>query len=817
MKKWCFIFIILGIFLGLHKEITLALPESAGLPSNDMRYEIQSVKAEGDSIVIIGWALSHHHNHGESGSTTTYPKYYLVLTNLHDSTDYQVIAAAYNDYSYDSKSSADKRNTRIDLTCTLFHNLGSPFPECFDMLTRSTPFVHPDTQKNFGKGQQGVESLLAYSRNQTNTQTNYYYRNIGFKFIIPLSQLDIKGSVCAPNTNTVNYSMHIRMELNPGQMFRTQNISIYKDAVQDITSVQDRLIIANLPSTVMVNVYEGRVRLKSGAGLPYSKILDTKPDDTKLPLSDAYIFEQGIYNVIYYDYYPNPPLYEYARIKELFDLYPYRVGYYGLYIKRTQINGNHRVIPGKVDEDIIGYAPATWVEPGDSKGQITYLSVISNECGESITEDHLLLNCKPVNPSPAVFGPKEGVLLQNSACKISGKEASSITLPSYPGMIKAGTGFSYNVNLVNNITASKQMIGSKDQWLADIDTATKTVEDAKKDINTTKSAESSARSTYEHAERNLKAVQDALNAMKQKPDIYSAADIAELERRIAAYEVDVAALYEIHKAASKEMENAQGLLVSAQNTLDMLQTAYIKWQADETVCKNWTVANNYKPDPYIYVSAEGNDHGNKISHLELVDSNCTSTDSLTATCHLEYAFPYVYIGRYDGAIDYYPRENYFNGGRSLYTDLGGKTGTIYNLDLDIVNISSMFKWRITYYCDYTIENYFPPIGSDSGGGLSVIEPSRYFFRPISLINPFPSREPGSNWLAFKDYDFTTKKGQPLYDKSNIMYEINLTSDIMKEIKQYNNDNSYIDNRLLNGQNYFIHSRFKHIFEVGEGL
>lgn len=746
-----------------------------------IRYEIQSAVIRDNEIDIIGWALIHRRHHNES-SESTFPKYYLRLINVHNPSDYRDIPNEHNDQKYKDKLPAYK----YDLTCTLFeHSTIFADTECVKVLAGETKYEGLD-------GQAGVEAMVEDSKNLDGYARNFYYRNVGFKFVIPIEQLTTGDTTCAPGTNEINYRMQILIDLGDGvnkdNLPSTGNISIYEKAVPQSSA---NIKFENLPSSVNVKVTHGRVRMTTIDGPPFSTFY---PDN-----SNPYVFTSPRIYVV--DDYFKQPYTSYAQKKNKDDLSPYKVGYYGLYIV-DPVSGDYHVTPG-VKGDRTGYAPATWIEPDDGKSEYSYshISIQADHCAKNEDEDHRRLSCKPNNPSPVIFGPKEGTFLENTACLITGDEEASVALPSYPGTIQAGTGFGYQVRFESHIKAAKEDRGrylTIPEWEAAIAAAQRAVDDAEDDVN-------DAEDDIEHWERQLDAIIDYLEWVESLPGTPEAIEaakkaVAEAEKKMADYE--------------RALRRAEDRLHAADVALSKLITEFNTWKQHKVICDNWTAANNYRPNPNIMVMAEGNDYASGVSKLEATSIGCTQgADKYEATCNLTYQLPQTYISKYDGRVMSSPVDHYYNGGRELYTDFRGRTGTIYNLDLEIFSISPSFQWRISYDCDYSVVNYFPP----GGGGQAEGELSMFMFRPISLINPFPGRSPGSNWSGYKNYDFTKKNGRPLYDDRNVIYTVNLKPDKMKAIREYNRNNSYIGNYLLpNGKNKFVHSEFKELFEPGEG-
>ena len=150
-----------------------------------------------------------------------------------------------------------------------------------------------------------------------------------------------------------------------------------------------------------------------------------------------------------------------------------------------------------------------------------------------------------------------------------------------------------------------------------------------------------------------------------------------------------------------------------------------------------------------------------------------------------------------------------------YSNLGHVDGSGSRTDVDTIlaaeNSTTYGKWE----CEYNVYNdLIPDDDDDKGkGGINVI------YRPIDLITPFPdidasNRDTGSNWCGSDgdcSYDndvvinyINNNRGVSDYElyQQEPMYTFILTPAIIKEIRKYNNENSYASyTGTLNGQNF----------------
>ena len=193
-------------------------------------------------------------------------------------------------------------------------------------------------------------------------------------------------------------------------------------------------------------------------------------------------------------------------------------------------------------------------------------------------------------------------------------------------------------------------------------------------------------------------------------------------------------------------------------------------------------------------------------------------------------FNYIYLGFSNFPIEYKTPdglygEQYDNGLLSItYEDLGYKLPnkvTAVDTILKTIESTKYGKWS----CDFEVSSELipeKPENPDGGGGSSKEGDINLIYRPIDLYNPFPDinaggRNTGSNWC----YGFDNRndcsntnqivdkyilknrgvKGHEIYSEEP-MYTFILTPSIIKEIRDYNNNNSYADYAgSLNNETY----------------
>lgn len=114
------------------------------------------------------------------------------------------------------------------------------------------------------------------------------------------------------------------------------------------------------------------------------------------------------------------------------------------------------------------------------------------------------------------------------------------------------------------------------------------------------------------------------------------------------------------------------------------------------------------------------------------------------------------------------------------------------------SINSM-KWNATYECGIECQQKL------------IEDKYLYYFRPISLSEPFPNnRTPGSNWIDWINNEENKKRLLNTYTTSNnLEYTVNLTNTDIANIKKYNEEKNfegkgYLDNSIdINGNSDFI--------------
>ena len=148
--------------------------------------------------------------------------------------------------------------------------------------------------------------------------------------------------------------------------------------------------------------------------------------------------------------------------------------------------------------------------------------------------------------------------------------------------------------------------------------------------------------------------------------------------------------------------------------------------------------------------------------------------------------------------------DYISKGNMYFVPLKYPTGS-FSVSADFNKISSItdMKWSASYECDVECQQKLYDL---SNGGY------QYYFRPISLSDPFPNgRDIGINWV---DWISDSKNKERLIktysDSNNLEYTVTLSNSDIANIKKYNyNANynggrGYLDYSIdINGNSKFI--------------
>lgn len=200
--------------------------------------------------------------------------------------------------------------------------------------------------------------------------------------------------------------------------------------------------------------------------------------------------------------------------------------------------------------------------------------------------------------------------------------------------------------------------------------------------------------------------------------------------------------------------------------------------------------------------------------------NHTANIKWSAELSVKYSIdlPIAYISLSSEDIKNRATSGYIDGGRKVYTKTTDPSA-LYKFYITITNGGFDKKINTTktngaYTCAYEVKNCINDGTCVDKDGDDIIPSDGnpdYYFRPISLTNPFPNnRVPGRNWNK-KSIITTSKdlKKKYITEKSDIItktpqYSVTLTSDMIRAIKSYNDkqekDNKgYLDWNTMNSE------------------
>jgi len=131
-----------------------------------------------------------------------------------------------------------------------------------------------------------------------------------------------------------------------------------------------------------------------------------------------------------------------------------------------------------------------------------------------------------------------------------------------------------------------------------------------------------------------------------------------------------------------------------------------------------------------------------------------------------------------------------DGGQLYYIPLKQPTGTVpVTVRVDDVNVLVDEDWEINYTCQV---NNIQKLYDETDWSF------KFLYRPISLSNPFPGRNPSNNWFSFmeeakNEESVAAKK----LTRNEVEYEINLTRSDIASIKNYNKGKKYTSLNTIN--------------------
>lgn len=195
-------------------------------------------------------------------------------------------------------------------------------------------------------------------------------------------------------------------------------------------------------------------------------------------------------------------------------------------------------------------------------------------------------------------------------------------------------------------------------------------------------------------------------------------------------------------------------------------------------------------------------YGNKVRN----NSTWTPGEEWITAC--TYTLPSAMLNKKTADVEYnvnYRGDEWIEEGNSYFIPLKWPTGT-FPIKSSLNGLSSIsgINWTATYECDVEVKQMLYDL--DDGGYL-------FFYRPISLSNPFPDRAPSTNWIEWWNNSSNQRQLNDSYN--NLEYTLNLSPSNLRDIRVYNSDKlrnagnlGYLDYSINpNGTSNFFSQRY----------
>ncbi|MFA5459612.1 MAG: hypothetical protein WC267_03515, partial [Bacilli bacterium] len=401
MKKIISLVVIAIISFFLNKGI---------IQAKQVLYDIHSLRATEQKIIIEGWAFLRDTNHGNNYNT----HHTLIFTKVPTS----------GSGGAESFTVGSRGAQYIDLTCTMFLN-PTMDPLCWQILAK---------HKNFAglTGIPGVDALVAASQNnyegtsyKLNTNQKYY-KKVGFRFEVNHDLFN--PNKCLDYFEEIEYTMKIQVN-SDNSVGTTGPINVFAHRISG--DYADKITAHASPREMKIYVTRGWVR---------TSLTTTLDSRISCGGSKSAYFAAKEYEISGHEKY----LGDIGGVPDV-----YKVNYYPTYIKSV---GTCLYGPSKWWEQgaRLGWAPATWILPVPGPANFVTIPICEcdpekEDCEE--TDRTIDLEClqgenKKIVP-PAIYK----IEVDNSACKIGCTEKMTINLPPQPSELKAGTGFAQDIEI----------------------------------------------------------------------------------------------------------------------------------------------------------------------------------------------------------------------------------------------------------------------------------------------------------------------------------------------------------------------------------
>lgn len=444
----------------------------------DIFMDINEIRIVEEEMTIQGWAFIEGYHHGRD-ITVAGPKYTLRIyeekdTNIKRKEGVSLLVESIgNGVPYAEKIAMGETNifkkereinkyNATDLTCTLHSRPNKTYPTCLQVL-RGT--------KAYGgfRNQEGVNKLLE------DTKNNYFYRDIGFKFIVDIDDL-LKGK--CDNKDSKNIEKKFKMDLiikNGKTIEEFEDITFYRSRIES-SGAKIEFDVEDAPTVGKMMTNTGWVHdlLISPSKVEYYT-------DGKSGKRKKMTYKKGenynIYNQwMMFEFYNDT--YEFEDYYKPEDVLPYRVYWHELGVNLDDITG--KALPGSIYKT--RWAPASWLRPAMGANAKGSKLILACPCDpeQEWCAGTVRMSCDPnkevkppteINPgeSESVEVPYENPYrgfyskvdtkwVDNKYCTIKCNEKATVGLPLKPSSYnKAGTGFPYDFNIINNISCQKSL------------------------------------------------------------------------------------------------------------------------------------------------------------------------------------------------------------------------------------------------------------------------------------------------------------------------------------------------------------------------
>ena len=149
----------------------------------------------------------------------------------------------------------------------------------------------------------------------------------------------------------------------------------------------------------------------------------------------------------------------------------------------------------------------------------------------------------------------------------------------------------------------------------------------------------------------------------------------------------------------------------------------------------------------------------------------------TTKCH--YTLPKAMLNKQSADVEYgrnYTSDIWMDKGNVYFIPLKWPTGTFpIKATLNGLSATTISDWTADYTCE--VETIQLLYDLENGG-------YKFFYRPIMLNNPFPDRDPSTNWLEW--WNNEANREQLANSYNNLEYKVGLTPNSMRDIRDYNN-------------------------------